>query len=589
MRKLSLLINALSYLSPRQIYFIFFNKLIKGKFNSIYVYFFSKFTTKPANVHFDDVKKRLNQLLGDDNIWQTGITEPNNEHHYYHELKQNIKSFAGNNNLDTFLNSWNIPTEDVELNYNYQRFYLFSEAFEDLKVPDEKRIKLIIAWVENNENKKLAWTGFNCAIRLINWIRIIYSCQSSSMLEENWAVILQSIYQQHKYNSSNIEHHIPGNHVLFQYYSMWLISLLFKEWFTRGNEENILTKLVDEFDMEFLNSGLHFELSTHYHLQITLVGLYVYSHLFNLNKSIPELLINIINRSVKVVNTVLLGKYYPLIGDGCYCFFHKNTDEDLANLNNLLNKLKISVPSDEMISNVDDTYLIISSKCFKTIFDVGEIGLKQNPGHGHADTLSILIGYKNSPVFIDPGTKRYTNSPEDLTFKRTNHHNTVGVGNYDQATLWGFFRWAFIPKIISSNIIQQSDNSILLHGKFEGFYEIGGITHEREIEISDEEVIITDKLEGKLENFIQISFILHPEVKIVKNDGKNLIITNSGTVELREQSDITGALNVSDLNIYESYNSPIQSKKLTFTYKINDKSCFNSKISLKVFNQFNEI
>lgn len=583
MRKLKLLLNTLSNLSLRQIYFIFFNKLIKGKLNSIYVHFFTKLTTKPIYVQFDVVKKNLSKLFGNADIWQTDISKGKKESHYYTELKHNVKVFIEDNNLNNFFNFWNIPVLDVEINYNYQRFYLFAEVFEELKVPNEKRIELIIAWIEENKNKKLGWTGFNCAIRLVNWTRIIYSCSNLSIPEKNWVRIQQSIYHQYKFNSANVEHHIPGNHVLLQYYSMWLISVVFDKWFNRENEQDLLNKLVKEFDAEYLKNGLHFELSTHYHLQITLVGLYIYDHLRSLNKPIPEILTNIVNRSVNVTHKFLLGEYYPLIGDGCYSFFHKNTAEDLSNFNYLISKLKISEAADEPVSNIDDTYLIANSKSFKIVFDVGKIGLKSNPGHGHADTLSVIIGYKNTPIFIDPGTKRYLNSSEDLIYKRTSYHTTVSVNDSDQASLWGFFRWAFIPKKINCRIIQQSNENIILQGKFEGFYELGGITHEREIEILPEEVIITDKLEGKLENFIQINFILHPEVKIVQKDGKNLIITYAGTFELKELNNLQASVNVSQLEIYESYNSPIQSKKLAFTYKIMDRSCFKSKISLKVF------
>lgn len=584
MRKLNFLLNTLSYLSFRQIYFLIFNKLIKGKLNSIFVYFFIKLTAEPIYIHFDDIKKKQSELFGNDNIWETSITKSNKEIQYYTELKHNIKAFLGNNNPNIFINFWNFPAEDVEINYNYQRFYLFSEAFEELKVPAEKRIELIITWIENNKNKKLAWMGFNCALRLINWLRIIRDVEIENISEEQWKIIGTSIYQQNEFNKKNIEHHIPGNHVLVQYYSLWLISVLFEEWFEPKFTEKWLIKLIDEFDKEFLKKGLHFELSTHYHLQITLVGLYLISHLRNLDYPIPEVLGDVVNKAVGVIKKFMIGKYYPLIGDGCYCFFHQNVNEDLSNFNYLLNKLKIPQTKLERISNLDDVYISLDSNTFKTIFDIGEIGLKQNSGHGHADTLSFILGYKNIPIFIDPGTRRYSNNKIDLELKRSLSHNTVNVGHFDQATLWGFFRWAYLPENIRYKHEVISANECLLEGAFEGFHELGGIKHKRKILVGENEIIIDDKINGKIKNFVEINFILHPEIKVYEQSGTIILESKDNKFIIEEHVDRSLTKEIKEQLIYDGYDFPIKSNKIIFRSEQPNTDSFKSKIMFRVLN-----
>ena len=584
MQKLNLFLDSLKRLSLKQTFFLGYNKIIKKKLYPLILYINGIRRKPKIKTQFADVINNITGLIGTENIWQAGINNYLNHSEYYNELKQNIIYYADRRDIGVIKGLWNKTEDDVELNYNYQRFYLFNEIFTELRISDEIKIELILGWINNNTNVKLAWSGFNCAIRLINWMKILADIDSTCISTEQWEIIERSIYLQHKFNKTNIEHHIPGNHVLFQYYSEWLIAIIFSKWVDKYEEKKIFDLLLTEFNNEFLDSGLHFELSSHYHLQITLIALYLFIHLQNLNRKIPSKLTSIINRAVDIVHKFMIGEYYVMIGDSCYNFFHESKKEDLENLLFLEGRIPKHNNAGEKLSVLNDQYIILNNKNFHLIFDTGEIGLRQNPGHGHADILSFILGYKGEPIFVDPGTKRYSNNISDLELKRSSLHNTISVNNSDQAKLWGFFRWAYLPNVFACNHETTSSGSIVLEGSYEGFYDLGGIKHKRRISIGTDDIIIEDNLKGKIKNLVQLNFILHPDIKY-EEQGQNIILYNKMNKFI--VADMLGTdvlVEIEDQLIYDSYNTPTPSKKMVFTYTINSLQSFKSMLSIKVLN-----
>lgn len=559
-----------------------YNKLIKKKLNAMLVKINDNLINPPKNLDLKNAQRNINQVLGSDSILDEGVEVIDSHNSYYQELKNIVNTVSDGSDVACFDNYWNKPSDDVELNYNYQRFYLFNEVFTELKTPDKIKIDLILSWINGTKNINFAWTGFNCAIRLINWIKILKSIDHENIGDQTWNEIQSSIYQQHKFNKSNIEHHIPGNHVLLQYYSQWLISIIFPDWIKKSEEEKTLQKLVSEIEKEYLNSGLHFELSSHYHLQITLVGMYLISHLEKLGHKVPNELSVIMSKAVALIDDFLIGDYYPSIGDGCYNFFHESKYEDLQNLFYLKKELQIETEKIREVTSYDDIYIVLRRKKFHVIFDVGEIGLKQNSGHGHADTLNFLLGYKNIPIFIDPGTRRYSNTQIDLTLKRSNSHNTVSVDGYDQAKLWGFFRWAYMPEVSKPKYETVSDDKYLLEGKFIGFPDLDGLQHFRRLTVSESEVIIEDNLEGKIQKFVEINFILHPEIKVYENPTGLILESTRNKFTLQNLSNNNLNYEIKEQSVYEGYDFQTKSNKIVFKCKTGPIKSFDSKIQLKV-------
>jgi hypothetical protein len=373
--------------------------------------------------------------------------------------------------------------------------------------------------------------------------------------------------------------HIPGNHVIFQYFSVWLITILIDD--ERANQYSKLFEV--EFENEFLESGLHFELSTHYHLQVLQLG--VYFALINYNKNkIPASLLEKISKAYLILDAFSFSENtLPLIGDNCYNFFHNNLVEDAENLNSLRKYFNFNELNDRKIHEIKDQYIIVKKDRTKLIFDVGNIGMKQNPGHGHSDNLSINYSYNGIPIFIDPGTKRYSNLPDNLELKRACQHNTVSINDEDQSKLWGFFRWAFLPEKTIYNY-RSDEKSVVLEASFKGFRNIGGAKHSRIIEIKDVDINVFDLLESDKLKTIEQNFILSEFVKFEQIDGKYYLKINNYRFEFIVDSKEPYKLEIIPLKIYKSYDNPTDSNKIRITYNASANK-LETNIKLKLINE----
>ena len=397
-----------------------------------------------------------NTLILDDGtpIWDVSKTRDVKEIPYFEELKLNIKK-----NMTSPRKLWEIEHEDPEISNNYVRFYLFPEAFIALKIPFENILDFINDFIVL-EKKMIgrSWSGFNITIRIINWLKIL-AYYSKDFNEKEWLIFQKSLYVHFALLRINIEKHIPGNHILYQYFVLWLISILFPGWET-GKDWN--KAIIQETKKQFLEGGLHFELGYHYHVQTTIVVLYWYFINIRAGREIPDNLVNTIHQSVDILDKFILPDgTIPMIGDNCFCFFHQKLDEDIANIRNLSSELFSSLnTSKHALSVISNNYLISEFSDSKLIMDIGELGYKSNPGHGHSDLLAIIY-FQRAPVFIDPGTKRYMNSEEDKVLKKSILHNTLAINSENQAHLGSYFRWAYLPEIIDFKFTDAGDEHLL--------------------------------------------------------------------------------------------------------------------------------
>ena len=512
-------------------------------------------------------------------FWDSGVLENNFQYHYLSFVQNKLDEYKKADNIEILEKLWKTKHDDIEFIYNIQRMYKFKEIMDVLNFTDYQKLNVINSWIDNHPPQKGAsWMGFNCSIRLINWIKVLTSLKNiNTIKEEDVKKIFLSILQNLEFITNNIEHHIPGNHVIFQYFSAWLTLFLIGD-----KKTEVYSKLfVNEFEDDFLESGLHFELSTHYHLQVLQLG--VYYSLINQKKNKNELL-GTIEKAYFIIDAFSFSKNnLPLIGDNCYNFFHNNLVEDAENLNYLKDNFDFTEKNKSETFEIDDQYIVVNKEKSKLILDIGNIGMKQNPGHGHSDILSVNYSCNGIPIFVDSGTKRYSNLPENLELKRANSHNTISINNEDQSKLWGFFRWAFLPdKTIYS--YKKVENSVILEASFRGFKNIGGAKHSRKIEISDSELVVSDNVEYNQLRTVEQNFILSEFVSIEEVLAKYYLNIDDYKFEFIVDSDKSYSLEVLPHKIYKSYDNPVDSNKIRIVYNTSS-STLETNIKLKLVNE----
>jgi hypothetical protein len=95
---------------------------------------------------------------------------------------------------------------------------------------------------------------------------------------------------------------------------------------------------------------------------------------------------------------------------------------------------------------VDTGYWIYARGEDYALLDAALLGPDENPGHGHADALSVVIYRSGSEVLVDPGTFEYGSGPIREYYRSTEAHNTAVVNGAGQADFWGAFRVGRRPR-----------------------------------------------------------------------------------------------------------------------------------------------
>jgi uncharacterized heparinase superfamily protein len=90
-------------------------------------------------------------------------------------------------------------------------------------------------------------------------------------------------------------------------------------------------------------------------------------------------------------------------------------------------------------------YYVLPEGDDRILFDAGPLGPEHQPGHGHCDTLSIEWDHRDIQVLVDSGCSGYDDMNRRRYERSTAAHNTVRIGDLDQAELWDAFRVARRP------------------------------------------------------------------------------------------------------------------------------------------------
>ena len=145
-------------------------------------------------------------------------------------------------------------------------------------------------------------------------------------------------------------------------------------------------------------------------------------------------------------------------------------------------------------------------------FDHGPLGMAPLYNHGHADALSITLTLNGQPLFIDPGTSKYSGAEKwRRYFKGTRAHNTVCVDGRDQAEQVTGFIWDQPYDVRFSK--KESGEEVHLEASHDGYMRLAKpVKHTRCLRLQGDRIEIRDTFEGRGEHTFELHFHIHPDV-----------------------------------------------------------------------------
>jgi uncharacterized heparinase superfamily protein len=361
--------------------------------------------------------------------------------------------------------------------------------------------------------RDLAWNTFAVATRLGWWTRAFLALGPERLgaWPEFEEIFLRSLFKQAAYLHNHLEWDLRGNHLMRDAVGLAWAGRLF-----RGPEaENWLqtaTHLAaEQVDEQVLPDGGHFERSPMYHIHIMEDVL----SLALLLKD-PAVCTNMRNTWSKMAEYLAWMRHpddrIPLFNDaalGAVCH-----PQDMLAFGERIGVQVDAKPRSGGRYFADTGMIAWHGKPWALFFDVGPVGPDYQPGHAHADTLSIECSFDEKRLFVDPGTHSYDNDGRREYDRSTQAHNTVCIDREDSSEVWHIFRVGRRARPLEVSIDLSAEN-MTASASHNGYDHLPGRPrHVRTITLNDHgSLAITDRIQGKGVHLVQGGLLIAPEWK----------------------------------------------------------------------------
>lgn len=382
------------------------------------------------------------------------------------------------------------------------------------------------------------------SLRVLNWaFALFYYKNSSSLSEERFQKIVNSIYYQLNHVYSNINFSriaVRNNHAITETSLLYLSGFLFpffKEsslWHKKGKKW-----LLKELNYQIYDDGSYLQFSHNYHRVVIQTLSWVLS-LNELNKvSFGE----IINQKIEITLNFLYQHQDEITGwlpnygnnDGALFFplnnnHYRDFRPQLQVLGILLNKKLYEQSFEDAfwfgLSKRAGNGLILAKKSLLSFKDGGFYGFnddalttircgKYKDRPSQADALHLDVWYNGVNILFDPGTYKYNTEKKVLDYYMgTQGHNTLTIGNQDQMVKGGRFIWYYWTKRVKTTIHESSD-SFIFNGEIHGFPLLGKDIYHRRTVVKQKTIPIwkiIDETNYKGEEKIFLHWNINPEI-----------------------------------------------------------------------------
>ena len=386
--------------------------------------------------------------------------------------------------------------------------------------------ELIARWIADNPPfTGHSWVPYCVSQRIVNWIKWLLAGNLPL------AGMLDSLALQTRYLEQRIERHLQGNHLLANATALAFAGL----YFSGAEGDRWLATALDLFRHEvpkqILRDGGHYELSPMYHSLVVEHLLDVTNAASAFATAAPEAadLTATWRSQITQMRHWLHAMSFP---DGQIALFSDSAWEIASSLAELdayaerLGHLPVTPLAPRVTRLADSGYVRLTSGPAVLIADVGPLGARYQPGHGHADVLSFELALGNDRLVVDTGTSvYYGNNPQRLQERGTAAHNTVTVDGENSSEVWDVFRVARRANPIGLTIVESPAGLLEVGCAHDGYLRLAGrVRHHRRWRLSDDGLEIEDQVEGRFTSAIA-RFHLDPLVRVATPPTESLPTT----------------------------------------------------------------
>ena len=358
--------------------------------------------------------------------------------------------------------------------------------------------------LERPGSTQLAWNSYAVATRIGSWIRAYRAAPERLFAGERGfeELFLRSLWQQASFLEDHLEWDLGANHLIRDLVGMALAGRFFGGSKARGWLERATALAVRHIGAQTLADGGHYERSPGYHLDVM-------ADLLQLALVVEEEGTRAgLRRSWQEMAEWIAWMRHP---DGGTAQFNDGAvvaadavDRALSQGGELL-AANVAAGPRRGGRHLEATGMVVwHGDRWSIFFDVGEIAAPEQPGHGHADTLSLECSYAGRRLIVDPGSFDYDRGRRREYDRGTESHNTVTVDGEDSSELWQIFRVGRRARPVGVRF-EIDGSEWMATGSHDGFDHLPGRPrHRRTVRLDPRGILeIEDEVTGRGSHLLQ--------------------------------------------------------------------------------------
>ncbi len=358
-------------------------------------------------------------------------------------------------------------------------------------------VRWMDSFIDSLPANRIGLDPYPTALRIENWIKFFSRCPETASSQR-----LDSLYSQYCFLQHSLEKHLLGNHLLEDYFSLYIASLLFSD---NEYQRKVSVWLLSELSKEILSDGGHFEQSPMYHcilLDRLLDCINAKMACGGTDSSLSSLR-GYASRMLGYLEAICFADgSYPLFNDSAFGIAPRPCE-----LFDYARRLGLEWNRQTVLGA--SGYRKLGDGRIEAVIDVGEITATYQPGHTHADVLNYELHIGGIPFIVDTGISTYDKTPRRQAERSTKAHNCITVGDRDCAEVWGGFRVAGRYRVQLTDDAPAGVSAIVRC--------CDGESYSRRFSISGGVFCVEDSLRGDKSGNGGVSRLhLAPEVKVLE-------------------------------------------------------------------------
>ncbi|MGB6067556.1 MAG: alginate lyase family protein [Desulfomonilaceae bacterium] len=367
--------------------------------------------------------------------------------------------------------------------------------------------------------RDLAWNSYAISTRITWWIRShrVIPRTVWDQAPEFERVFLDSLWKQAAYLHDHPEYDLLGNHLLRDAVGLAWAGRFFdapeaRQWLRTATQIALL-----QAEAQVLPDGGHIERSPMYHLEV--MGDFLSLGLLLEDEAARSVMRNAWERMAEC--SVWLrhpDSKIPLLNDAA--LNGSCTPDVMASQGTGLAWSVDNYPKSGGKLFPDLGLFVWHGDPWNIFFDVGPIGVDYQPGHGHADTLTIEASYRGQRFWVDPGTWAYDLDDRRRYDRSTAAHNTVCVDERDSSEVWHIFRCG--RRAYPTDVqVKLEDGGFAVSAGHDGYRHLSGSPiPRRDVTLRpDQRLVITDRCDGHGTHLLSGGWLLAPGWSVSPCDG----------------------------------------------------------------------